>query len=174
MTDSANFPLTVGAYQSAHAADSGNRDAFVTRINAAGTALSYSTYLGGNSDDRGQAIAVDASGNAYVTGAEASTNFPTTAGAYKTANQGSFDAFVTKINPSLSGAASVVYSTYVGGNSDDYGQGIALDSSNNAYITGLANAASTTFPLVNLAIVPGTQSYDVFVSKLNATGTAQM
>ena len=92
-------------------------DAFVTKLNATGTALVYSTYLGGNGDDYGHGIAVDGSGNAYVTGDTASTNFPTTAGAFQTSyGGGNGDAFVTKLNAT---GTALVYSTYLGGNGND-------------------------------------------------------
>src|SRR5204863_23687 len=118
-TGSADFP---GAISS----NGGGSDAFVAKINAAGTALVYSTYLVGSGDEGGQGIAVDAAGHAYVTGFTVSTNFPTTAGAFQIASPGSADAFVTKKKPA--GAAPLVYSTYLGGTDPDVGQGIAVDA----------------------------------------------
>ena len=115
----------------------------MTKLNATGTALVYSTYLGGNSNDYGRGIAVDGSGNAYVTGYTYSTNFPTTAGAFQTSHAsdgGDADAFVTKLN---AGGAALVYSTYLGGNGDDGGFGIVVDSAGNAYVTG--DTASSNF-----------------------------
>ena len=110
-------------------------DAFVTKLNATGTALVYSTYLGGSGDDHGIVIAVDASGNAYVTGHTASSNFPTTAGAYQAVyGGGRYDAFVTKLNAT---GTALVYSTYLGGSGEDDGYGIAVDASGNAYVTGV-------------------------------------
>jgi hypothetical protein len=95
--------------------------------------LVYSTYLGGSGFDAGVGIAVDASGNAYVTGQTGSTNFPTTPGAFQTTyGGGSFDAFITKLNPT---GTALVYSTYLGGSGDDFGTGIAVDESGNAYVT---------------------------------------
>ncbi len=179
MTTSTNFP-TVNAFQTAHAADSFNRDAFVTRVNAAGTAFDFSSYLGGTSDDRGQGIAVDSSGKAYVTGAEVSAtgavgsgNFPTTTGAFQTTNKGSWDVYVAKIDPTLTGAATLVYSTLLGSNIDDYGQAIAVDSAGNAYVTGLANgSASVPFPTTTGAFqtVAG-GSFAAFVTKVNPAGS---
>ena len=93
--------------------------------------LSYSTYLGGNSGDYGVGIAVDASGNTYVTGYTASTSFPT-ASAFQTANGGSVDAFVTKLNTT---GSALVYSTYLGGSGEDRSWNIAVDTSGNAYVT---------------------------------------
>jgi len=128
---STNFP-TVNPIQGTHGG--GTYDAFVTKINASGTALTYSTYLGGSSDDRGNGIAVDGSGNAYVTGNTQSTNFPTTVSPIQgTHGGGSGDAFVTKIN---AGGTALTYSTYLGGSGWDEGRGIAVDGSGNAYVVG--------------------------------------
>jgi len=91
---SANFPTTAGTYQTTYG---GGGDAFVSKLNAAGSALTYSTYLGGNAGDTGYGIALDSSGSAYVTGFTG-VNFPITAGAYQTTPDGSYDAFVTKLN----------------------------------------------------------------------------
>jgi Bacterial Ig-like domain (group 3)/Beta-propeller repeat len=170
-TTSTNFPTTSGAFQTSHASDSGSTDAFVTKLNASGTALVYSTYLGGNSGDYGNGIAVDASGYAYVTGETLSTNFPTTTGAYQTSHasdSGNYDAFVTKLNASGTG---LIYSTYLGGNSGDVGNGIAIDGSGNAYVTG--NTNSTNFPTTTGAYQTSSGGdNDAFVTKLNASGTS--
>ena len=103
--------------------------------------LVYSTYLGGSSFDEGFSIAVDNSGNAYVTGFTGSSDFPTAAGAFQTTYGGIFNAFVTKLNPT---GSSLVYSTYLGGSGGDEGYGIAVDTSGDAYITGIAG--SSDFP----------------------------
>src|SRR3989442_101517 len=104
-------------------------------------ALSYSTYLGGSGVDQGWGVAIDSSGHAYVTGFTLSANFPTTPGAFQTTSGGGFHAFVTKLNPIGSG---LVYSTYLGGGSNDQGRGIAVDSGGHAYVTGAT--FSTNFP----------------------------
>ena len=91
--------------------------------------------------DNGHCIAVDTSGNAYVVGETISSNFPTTAGAFQTTNGGGQDAFVTELNPT---GTALLYSTYLGGSGYDYGQGIAVDTSGNAYVTGRRIRA--TFP----------------------------
>jgi hypothetical protein len=172
VTESTNFPVTVGAYQTTHA-DSGYYvvyfDVFVTKLNAGGSGLMYSTYLGGSSDDLGLGIAVDGSGNAYVTGFTGSGNFPVTAGAYQTTFGGGYeDVFVTKLNASGSG---LIYSTYLGGSGGDGGYGIAVDGSGNAYVTGWTD--STDFPVTAGAYqtTHGGGDYDVFVTKLNASGS---
>jgi hypothetical protein len=173
-TRSTNFPLTASAYQSALG---GSQDAIVAKIappTGGGPALLvYSTYLGGIGSDSGQGIAVDAAGNAYVTGFTNSTNFPTTpATAYQAVSGGSLDAFVAKLNPTLSGAASLVYSTYLGGTSGDQAVGIAVDAAGNAYVSGFTS--STNFPTANALTGCGTgvnvgTGGDTFVSKLDPT-----
>ena len=131
-TASTDFP-TVSAYQGASA---GAGDVFITKLNANGTALVYSTYLGGSAADSAAGIAVDASGNAYVSGWTTSTNFPT-ANAYQSSNGGGalppYDVFVTKLN---STGSALTYSTYLGGSGGDYGNALAIDGSGNAYVTG--------------------------------------
>src|SRR5204863_1843328 len=115
-TASTNFPTTAGAFQTAFGG--ATYDAFVTKVNPAGSGVVYSTYIGGAGDDFPISVAVDAGGNAYVTGYTSSTDFPTTAGAFQATFGGStFDAFVTKVNFAGSG---LVYSTFLGGNSDDF------------------------------------------------------
>ncbi|MGI8854876.1 MAG: SBBP repeat-containing protein [Thermomicrobiales bacterium] len=145
----------------------GFSDAFVAKMNATGTALLYSTYLGGSGDDRGYGIAVDAAGNAYVAGAT-NGSFPTTAGAYQTTYGGSFeDAFVTKLNATGTG---LLYSTYLGGSSVDYGYAIAVDGAGDAFVTGQTNSTdfSHTAGVAQATIGGGT---DAYATKLNATGT---
>ncbi|MGD0289798.1 MAG: SBBP repeat-containing protein [Candidatus Binataceae bacterium] len=164
-TSSSNFPTTAGAFQTTLA---GSKNAFVSKVNSGGSALVYSTYLGGSGPDDATGIALDASGNAYVTGITDSSNFPTTAGAFQTTLAGSENAFVSKLN---SGGSALVYSTYLGGSNDDYGNGIAVDSSGNAYVIGYT--VSSNFPTtagVFQTALAGTSA--AFVSKLNSGGSA--
>jgi uncharacterized protein (TIGR03437 family) len=163
-TFSTNFP-TVSAFQATKGA---LQDAFVAKINPGGTAWVYSTYLGGNAADEGYGIAVDASGNAYLTGYTASTNFPVQS-AYQGSNAGDVDAFVTKLNPA---GSALVYSTYLGGSGTDFGNALAVDGSGNVYVTG--DTRSKDFPLVSPidATLGSTGVYDVFVTKLNPAGSA--
>jgi hypothetical protein len=149
-------------------------DAFVVKLNAAGNSLIYFTYLGGSSDDKGSGVQVDSAGHAFVAGWTSSTNFPTTAGAFQTsfggenAASGYFgDAFITKLD--VAGNA-LVYSTYLGGNSEDQANALAIDSAGNAYLTGVTR--SENFPNVNaLWATSGFAPYgDVFVTKLNSLG----
>ena len=163
-TRSTNFP-TANALQPTFGGGAFPYDAFVTKLNAAGSTLLYSTYLGGSGDDSGFGIAVDSAGNAYVTGDTSSTNFPT-ANALQPTLGGTADAFVTKLNAA---GSTLLYSTYLGGSSGDQGLGIAVDSAGNAYVTGGTN--STNFPTVN-ALQPTTgDTADAFVTKLNAAGS---
>src|SRR3989442_11544185 len=165
LTDSTNFPTTAGAFQKV---DGGSFDAFVTKLNAAGSALVYSTYLGGSGDDESFGIAVDALGNAYVAGFTDSSNFPTTALAFRTTSRGGGDAFVTKLNAT---GSALVYSTYLGGSDLDAALGIAVDGLGNAYVTGLTSSAN--FPTTTGAFQKSNGgAFDAFVTKLNAAGAA--
>ncbi len=139
--------------------------------------LVYSTYLGGNQTDQGLGIAVDSGGNAYVTGTAFSADFPTTSGAFQTAVPNpNYTAFVAKLNPSASGEASLVYSTYLGGSDADQGGAIAVDSSGDAYVTGTTD--STDFPTTSGAFQTVNNSAgtlvgsNAFVTVLNPTGSS--
>ncbi len=168
-TNSINFP-TVNPIQ-ASLGGPGASNAFVAKLNPTGSALVYSTYLGGNTFDQATGIAVDSSGNAYVTGCTYSTNFPTVnpiqasfGGSGTAAN-----AFVAELNAA---GSALVYSTYLGGSGSGYGFGIAVDSFGNAYVTG--HTGSTDFPTVNpvQASLGGPYTENAFVAKLNPTGLA--
>jgi beta-propeller repeat-containing protein len=160
------FPTTPGAFQRA---SGGFVDAFVAKLNATGSMLLYSTFLGGPEQDIGQDIAVDSAGNAYVVGG-AGLNFPTTAGAFKKSLSGTnndVDGFVTKLNPT---GSALVYSTYIGGTNSDAAFGVALDLSDNAYVTGQTNSAD--FPTTNGAFLRTKLGvFNAFVTKLNAAGS---
>ncbi len=164
-TGSADFPTSIGAFQTTL---KGTDDAFVTKLNPTGTALVYSTYLGGSGSDGGYGADIDASGNAYVIGTTDSTDFPATPGAFQTTLQGGTDAFVTKLNPT---GTALVYSTYLGGGITDGGNGIVIDVFGNAYVTGTTN--STNYPTTPGAFQSTLQGgFDVFVTELSAAGTA--
>lgn len=139
-TGSSNFPTA----NSIDGSFNGSSDAFVSKINASGTSLLYSTYLGGSSSDYGTGIAIDSDNNVYVTGETTSSNFPTENAIYGSKTGLYRDAFVTKIAAS---GASLSYSTYLGGSDDDVGYGIAVDGDGNAYVTGYT--ISSNFPMVN-------------------------
>ncbi len=220
-TTSNDFPTTAGALQLVNnggSFDEGNGNAFVTKLNATGSDLLYSTYLGGTGDsnlghgDTGTDIAVNSAGNAYVTGSAFSiTNasctgaafpqpcctgagtgtcpgFPVTAGAFQSVNHAAANVgenvFVAKLDPAASGAASLIYSTYLGGSGGgsatlgDDSTGIAVDSSDDAYVTG--GAHSTDFPTTAGAFQSVNEALGVcnnaFVAKLNpsASGAASL
>ena len=186
-TDSPNFPVRNAAYN----ANAGFFDIYLTKLGPFGSNLVYSTYLGGNGDDFGRAVAVDSGANVYVTGRTFSKGtgsgpFPTTQGAYQGANGGgnaiSADAFVTKFNV----AGTVTYSTFLGGQSDEEGQSIVVDSAGNAYVAGEVTSQfipfevpDSDFPTVNAFqsqfnrggtnVFGGTS--DGFITKFNAAGS---
>ncbi len=172
-TQSSNFPTNAGAVQAADPATpagqaTGEEEAFVTELNAAGTAVVYSTYLGGsNFSTVGNGIAVDGAGDAYVTGLSSSTSFPTTAGAFQKARGAGFDAFVAKFNAA---GSALVYSTYLGGSSMNEAYGIAVDGAGNAYVTG--TTTSSDFPTTPGALQTTAAGGATFLTKLNAAGTA--
>jgi hypothetical protein len=164
-TAGTDFPTTPGAFQPVLA---GSFDAFVAKLNPPGSELVYSTYLGGTNEDHGNAIAVNAAGNAYVTGYTSSNNFPTTPDAVQPALAGAEDVFVTILNTA---GSAPVYSTYLGGAIGDAGQGIAVDAASNAYVTG--GTRSSNFPTTPGAFQPlfrgggspGSSDGDAFVAK---------
>ncbi|MGD0137115.1 MAG: SBBP repeat-containing protein, partial [Bryobacteraceae bacterium] len=145
-----------------------SRDAWVAKLNNAGSQLLYLTYLGGSANDSARSIAVDPSGNAYVTGITASTDFPTTSGAFSTRNSGAQEAFVAKLNP----LGELQYSTYLGGSGSDAALAIAIDATDAAYVAG--QTGSVNFPVTAAAFQSSFQGglSDCFVSKLNSEGSA--
>ena len=195
-TQSTDFPVTAGAFQKTNKTVNKSYvcgNVFVTKLNQSGSGLVYSTYLGGSGSvgsyaginyemcDLGLALRTDASGEAYVAGVAGSPDFPTTQGAFQTANKESssayYSAFITKLNSSGSG---LVYSTYLGGSgipilgAGDAADGIALDSAGDAYVTG--STYSTDFPTTEDALQsanPSTSSLaqSAFVTECNPTGT---
>jgi len=164
-TNSGDFP-TKNAFQPT---DHGSDDVFVDKLTPGGDALAYGTFLGGGGDDIGYGIAADNSGKAVVTG-QAVSNFPITANAPQfTYGGGGIDAFVAEVDTTLSGTASLVYSTFLGGNGEEYGYGAALDCAGNAYVTGRTSA--TTFITTTGGVQPGAGGggNDAFVAKIGAT-----
>ncbi|CAM3230149.1 SBBP repeat-containing protein [Paenibacillus lupini] len=164
-TVSFDFPITPGAFEPFI---DGSSTVFVSKLNAFGNVLEYSTFLGGSSADQGNGIAVDDFGHAYVTGQTLSPNFPTTPGAIQPFNGGNQDVFVTKLSPD---GSSLVYSTFLGGQGEDIGFDIAVDGMGNAYVTGTTN--SFDFPITPGALQSGLAGNleDAFVAKINVDGT---
>ena len=161
-TDSTDFP-TQNPFQGASA---GGGDAFVTKLDAPGSSLIYSTYLGGSNSDGGYGIAVDTSAYAYLTGYTESTDFPTQ-NPFQGASAGGSDAFVTKLDAP---GSSLIYSTYLGGNLGEHGNSIAVDNAANAYVTG--TTASNNFPTQDPYQETLSWYSDLFLTKLNASGSA--
>ena len=175
-TQSTNFPTTAGSFQptcgGSTACSTTHINAFVTKLNSTGTALVYSTYLGGSTKDYGYGIQVDGGGDAFIGGTTFSLDFPVTAGSYQPACGGGTcvdgDGFITELNP-------LVYSTYLGGKNTNELDAIALDSAGNAYVTGYTK--STNFPVTPGVFQPTCAScketfVDSFVTKINSSGSA--
>jgi hypothetical protein len=177
-----NFPTTPGAFQTANKSAIPAYNAFVTKLNPTGSALVYSTYLGGSMSDAANAIALDATGNAYLTGFTSSSDFPTTPGDFQPIYRASVqarNAFVTKLNAD---GTALLYSTFLGGSNWDQASGIALDTQANAYVTG--TTCSADFPITPLSFQmlylgspfaqgPGGGPCNAFVTKLSLSTLAQ-
>ena len=159
-TEALDFPIVLAE----QANNAGSNDVFVVKLTPTGNALVYATYIGGKSDDRAAAIAVDSGGQVYVTGSTASLNFPL-ASPVRSTRGGAKTAFALKLNAV---GNTLLYSTYLGGTNFDMGTAIAVDSSGNAYIAG--DTQSTNFPVVGgvQAVIGG--GFDAFITKLNSTG----
>lgn len=173
VTGSSDFPTTPGAYDTSYSG--GPNDAFVTRLNASGSMLIYSTFLGGSGDEWAYSLALDISGAATVVGGTTSPDFPTTPGAYDTTFNGGTtygDAFVTRLN---SAGSSLLWSTFLGGSSDDWAEDLALQSSGEVTLSGATS--SRNFPTTPAAFdtsYNGAGPYgigDGFVARLNSTGS---
>ena len=163
-TLSSDYPTTPGAFSRTRR---GEYDVFVTKLNATGSALTYSTFLGGAAVDNGQQVQVDAGGNAYVLGSSSSTDFPTTPGAYDTTANGAFDTTLTKLNPA---GSALVYSTYIGTGESDGASGLVVDGSGSAYLTG--GTSSAAWPVTAGAYDTTFNNGDGFVTKLDPAGAA--
>ena len=163
-TLAADFPVTPGAFQPVRGSD---WDAFVTKVAPNGTALLYSSYLGGDGNDTGYGIAVDSPGRAYVIGGTSSSNFPVTAGAFQPTWSGGSDAFVARIS---SGGTTITDGTYFGGSSGEYATGICVDAGENVLIAGVTQST-------NIPVTPGAfrtafcgGHWDGFATKLHFGG----
>ncbi|MCC7430726.1 SBBP repeat-containing protein, partial [bacterium] len=165
-TEATGFPTTSGVYDTSH--NGGTFDAFVSKLNSTGTALSYSTFLGGSGSDIANSITLDTSGNTFITGSTASSNFPTTGGAYDTSSNGGGDAFVSKLN---STGTALGYSTFLGGSASDQANSITLDASGNVLVSGFTYSSSfpTTIDSYDTSL---SGSIDAFISKLNSTASS--
>lgn len=167
-TTSIDFPVSASGLQK----DTGHSHSavFVTKLNQSGSAIEYSTYLGGSQQNVGTAIAVNESGEAYVTGSTYSSDFPVTTGTLQPHNAGDMDAFIAKLSAD---GSHLLYSTYLGGSGEDEARGLALDGSGSAFIAGVTR--SNDFPVnrlrnhVNCGAGP---CQEAFVARINAMATA--
>ena len=157
-TASADFPSVNNTFHV------GTKDVFVAKLAADGSSLIYSTYIGGNNDDSGNAIAIDASGNAFVAGSTTSADFPVTAGVVQSTFNGITDAFVFQLNAT---GTALTYSTLLGGSLSDVANGVAIDSSKNAVVVG--TTLSSDYPTHTPKQATAGNG---FVTKVNATATA--
>ncbi len=160
-TDSVDFPTTADAFA---ATPGGLYDVFVTKLDPAGAGLTYSTLIGGSSNDNGVGLALGGAGNVYVTGVTFSSNFPITSGAFNKTYGGGAAAFVLKLNPV---GTALDYATFLGGTAD-YGRSIAVDASGAAYVAG--NAFSQSFPVTAGAFDTTFDTEDLFTAKLDPNG----
>ena len=166
-TQSTNYPTTAGAFDTSA---NGGEEVFVTKLNPTGSALVYSTYLGGSGSDQSRALSIDVAGNAFIVGNTSSSSFPTTAGAFDTSINGSTDAFVTQLNAA---GSALIYSTFLGGSSGETGLAIAVDTSGDAVVTGYTSPGTPNFPTTAGAFdETHNGSFDLYVTKLNSTGSA--
>ncbi len=162
----------------------GIANAYLTEISSTGSSIVYSTYIGGSGEDSGNGVATDGKGNAYVTGLANSADFPTVGG-LQSVNNGAGDAFLAKINTAQSGAASLPYSTLLGGTGLDQGNAVAADGAGNAYVAGVTHSIASTlgftvpaggFQTNCVLDTSGACEGDAFVAKLNTnlTGVASL
>ncbi|MEJ2617384.1 MAG: SBBP repeat-containing protein, partial [Ignavibacteriaceae bacterium] len=168
MTGSSDFP-TVNPYKATHS----STDAFVTKINPSGSAIIYSTYLGGvysinfSNFDQGIAIAVDTLGNAYIAGETAAINFPMVNAIQPDFGGGSGDIFISKLSAD---GSSLLFSTYLGGNGlEEYPRDITLDHLGNIYITG--ETKSSNFPTNNALHSTLNGDIDAFITQITTNGS---
>jgi hypothetical protein len=171
-TFASDFPTTLGVYD---ITVNGAQDAFVAKLNAAGSALVFASFLGGSAFDSGTGVTADASG-VYVTGQTQSTNFPTSLGAFDTTHNGptptnafnGYDAFLVKLNAA---GSALTYGTFLGGTSEDFSVGLAVDGSQQVTVAG--TTASANFPTTGGAFdTTANGNYDIYVTEFNNAGTA--
>jgi len=160
---STDFPLSANAFQNGNA---GINNAIIFRIDPTGTNLIYSTYIGGSEDDRGFGIALDSQGDAFLAGGTSSPDFPTSTGAYQVQLRGGVNCFIVEFDSQGNG----IFSTYIGGTSTDYANGVAVDPQGDVYITGQTN--SNNYPQVNNTFQKGQHGgYDAFITELSFDAT---
>jgi len=177
-SDPDSFPVKIGPAL----VSGGDCDAFIAKVEADGSALIYAGYIGGDANDFGDAVAVDADGNAYITGFTYSdeSTFPVTVGPDLIYNN-EIDAFVAKVSPD---GTDLIYAGYIGGDELDFGENVALDAYGNLYVTGITGSNEDSFPVIigpDLSFngsadgtripLPGYEGLDTFVAKVKSDGT---
>ncbi len=163
---SVDFPLA-NAFQNGNA---GNNNAIVLRLDPTGSTLIFSTYIGGSNDDRAMGLALDSQGDVYLTGGSASADFPTSTGAYQVQNRaysnGGVNCFVVEFDSQGNG----IFSTYIGGTSEDIANAIAVDPQGNSYITGQTNSGN--YPQVNNTFQHSQHGgFDAFITEISSDAT---
>jgi hypothetical protein len=169
--DTTDFPTTSGAYNETH---NEFYDVFVSKLAAKGSTLIFSTFLGGSGHDYGSSIAVDDNGDVYITGytADSTTDFPTTTSAFDETHNGGLDVFVSKLSAN---GSILIFSTFLGGTSNDYGHSLAVDDNGDVYVTGYAGDGTPDFPTTTGAYnETHNGGVDVIVSKLSANGSTMI
>jgi hypothetical protein len=167
-TYSINFPTTSGAFSETYSGTNLSI-AFILKLNSGGNGLTYSTFVGGKGSDHGYEIDIDSTGNAYIVGSTSSSDFPTTTGSYAPSYSSKGDAFVSKLNQQ---GSSLIYSTYLGGNSIDIGYSIAVDTKSNATITGITNSSNYPTTSGSSDTTYNGGGWDIFVTRLNQIGSS--
>ncbi len=162
LVTSSDFPTTENAYDKTM---NGSNDIFISKLNSNGSALIYSTFLGGSEKEAGISIAVDEEGCAYITGSTDSSDFPTTENVWSRNLRGKNDIFITKINKD---GSNLVYSSFLGGSYEEGASSIAVDRNGCVYITG--GTMSPDFPVVE-SYTKFTGGGDAFILKMNPSGT---
>lgn len=174
-SNEASFPVTIGPDLTFNGIVNVDSDSFVAKVKADGTGLVYCGYIGGSGNEEAYGIAVDSTGNAYVTGATVSdqTSFPVTVGPDLTSNGNfdtfKYDAFVAKVRADGTG---LIYCGYIGGSEYDQANGIAVDATGNAYVAGYTYSDQTSFPVTIGPKLTLNGSNDAFIAKVRADGTA--
>jgi Beta-propeller repeat len=168
LTNSTAYPTTAGAFDGSF--NGGNSDAFATKLDPSGSALGYSTYLGGAQTDEALAVDVDGQGSAHLTGSTASPAYPTTPGAFDQTHSLGIEAFATRLDPA---GAALSYSTLLGGNAGDEGSGVAVDAAGDIYVAGLTESSNyPTTPGAFQTTGGGAQNREAFATKLDEGGVA--
>ena len=167
-TTSIDFPVSPSGFQEAIGHSSST--VFITKLNPSGSAIEYSTYLGGSHRNIGTAIAANDNGEAYVTGSTQSADFPITPGAVQLHNAGGMDAFIARLSAD---GSHLVYSTYLGGSDEDEARGLALDGSGNVFIAGFTRSGDFPTDSPSKDVRCGAEACrQAFIARVNATGTA--